>query len=133
MPDQSGLLLFFGVRCHRSTSTGHKVGALSLTVGPVQAQEVSTLLTQNAALLQRVSELEAQNDHLLGSDMIPLSVLECQICNLVSSSTLLSHGPDSPEQLEGFTLDTLMCEVKSLAPDLLCLFNTGGNKEKCRR
>ena len=104
MPDQSGLLLFFGVR-RQSTSTGHKVGALSLPVRPVQAQEVSTLLTQSAALLQRVSELEAQNDHLLGGDMIPLSVLECQICNLVSSSTLLSHGRDSPERLEGFTLD----------------------------
>ena len=71
---------------------------------------------------------EAQNDHLLADDIIPLSVVERLICNLVSSSTLLSHGPDSPE---GFTLDALMREVKSLAPDLLCLFNR--NKEKCRR
>ena len=66
-------------------------------VKPVQEQEVSTLQTQNTALLQRVSELEAQNDHLLGGDMIPLSMLECQICNLVSLTTLLSYGPDSPE------------------------------------
>jgi len=80
-----------------ATSAGHEVGALSLPVRPVQEQEVSTLQTQNAALLQRVSELEAQNDHLLGGDMIPLSMLECQICNLVSLTTLLSYGPDSPE------------------------------------
>jgi len=80
----------------------------------------------HAALLQTVSELEAQNDdhHLLGGDMIPLSMLECQICNLVSSSTLLSRGLDSPERLEGFTLDALMHEVKSLVTDLLQLFNT---------
>ena len=96
MPDQSGLFVFCVRRC-QSTSAGHKVGALSLPVRSIQAQEVSTLQTQNAALLQRVSVLEAQNDHLLGGEMIPLSVLECQICNLVSSSTLLSHGPDSPE------------------------------------
>jgi len=102
-------------------------------VRPVQAQEVSTLQTQNAVLLQRVSELEAQKDHLLGGDMFLLCMLECQICNLVSSTTLLSHGPDSHERLEGFALDTLMREVKSLAPALLRLFNTGGNKEKCRR
>ena len=97
---------------------------------PIQAQEVSTLQTQNAALLQRVSELEAQNDNLLGGDRIPLSVLERQICNLVSSSTLLSHGPDSPERLEGFTLDAFMREVKSLAPDLLHLFNTLGETRR---
>jgi len=54
----------FGVR-RQSTSADHEVGALSLPVRPVQAQDVSTLQTQNAALLQRVSELEAQNDHLL--------------------------------------------------------------------
>jgi len=60
-----------------ASSIAFNVG-YGLPVRPVQAQEVSTLQTQNAALLQRVSELEAQNDHLLGGDMIPLSVLECQ-------------------------------------------------------
>jgi len=35
----------FDVRCRRSTSAGHEVGALSL---PVRAQEMSTLQTQNA-------------------------------------------------------------------------------------
>jgi len=65
-------IFVLGVRHCHSTSAGHEVGALSLPVGPVQAQEVSTLQTRNAALLQRVSELEAQNDHLLGGDIIPL-------------------------------------------------------------
>ena len=55
----------FGVQRCQSTSADHKVSALSLPVRPVQAQDVSTLQTQNAALLQQVSELEAQNDHLL--------------------------------------------------------------------
>ena len=52
----------FGVRRCQSTSAGHEVGAPSLPVRPVQAQEVSTLqtVTQNAALLQQVSELEAK-------------------------------------------------------------------------
>ena len=52
----------FGVRRRQSTSAGHEVGAPSLPVRPVQAQEVSTLqtVTQNAALLQQVSELEAK-------------------------------------------------------------------------
>ena len=29
------------------------------------------------------------------------------------------HGPDTPERLEGFSLDALIADVKSLAPDLL--------------
>ena len=61
---------------------------------------------------------------------ISLSMLNNQIRNLTSPSTLLSHGPDTPEQLEKFTLNAVIAEVRVLAPDLLSLFCTLGETER---
>ena len=66
------------------------------------------------------------------SQLVPsqLSVLDSQIRHLTSPSTLVSHGPDSPEQLEKFTLDAVIAELRILAPDLLNLFCTLGETRR---
>ena len=82
---------------------------------------------QNAALKERVAQLEMQNASLQGvvsTGTISLSVLDSQIRHLISPSTLVFHGPDTPERLEKFTLDAVIAEVRLLAPDLLNLFYT---------
>ena len=88
---------------------------------------------QNAALMERVAQLEMQNACLQGvtSDgTISLSILNSQIRNLTSPSTLVSHGPDTPERLEKFTLNAVIVEVRVLAPDLLSLFCTLGETKR---
>ena len=62
--------------------------------------------------------------------MVSVLAHENQSRHLVSSSSLVSHGPDTPEQLEGS--DALIADVKSLAPDLLRLFTTLGERETRR-
>ena len=90
-------------------------------------EELRTMQSQNAALMERVAQLEMQNACLQGvasADTISLSILNSQIRNLTSPSTLVSHGPDTPERLQKFTLNAVIAEVRVLAPDLLSLFCT---------
>lgn len=59
-------------------------------------EELCTMQSQNAALKERVAQLEMQNACLQGvasPGTISLSILNSQIRNLTSPSTLLSHGP----------------------------------------
>ena len=64
------------------------------------------------------------------ADTISLSILNSQIRNLTSPSTLVSHGPDTPERLQKFTLNAVITEVRVLVPDLLSLLCTLGETKR---
>ena len=127
----------FGVRRNHPGASSSSLPISPLPFVPTQAQ-VHSLQTQNAALLQWVSQLKVQNEQLrsaIAGDIISVSLLDEQLLRLVSPSAMVSHGPDSLERLEAFSLDAVVAEVKSLAPDLSVpsVKHPGTNKEKHRQ
>ena len=137
------LTVVFGVRRRPSTSDSDSGTPIISTpssatfhVPTRQAhieEELRTMQSQNAVLKERVAQLEMQNACLQGvarADTISLSILNSQIRKLTSPSTLLSHGSDTPEQLEKFTLNAVIAELRVLAPDLLSLFCTLGETRR---
>ena len=123
----------FGVRRHHPGASSSSLPLVRpLPFVPTQAQ-VHSLQTQNAALLQQVSQLKAQNEQLrsaIAGDIISVSVLDKQLLRFVSLSAVVSHGPDSLERLEAFSLDAVVTEVKSLAANLFRLFSTLGQTRR---
>ena len=60
-----------------------------------------------------------------------MPVIQHQLEWLVSSDSIIMHGPDTIERLESFTIDSVFAELHRYAPDLLQLFETlhGTNKQ----
>ena len=49
---------------------------------------------------------------------------------LVSSDSIIMHGPDTLERHESFTIDSVITELHRYAPDLLQLFETLGQTSR---
>ena len=86
----------FGVRRRASASHGHSTPSSTTFHVPTNEtqveEELHTMQAQNAALKERVAQLEMQNASLQGvvsAGTISLSVLDSQIRHLISPSTLV--------------------------------------------
>ena len=114
-----------GVR-RRSSSTLSPFPQSPLVSTPSLSQAIThPLQLENARLLARVHQLEQENQHLKSltqGDSIHPSTLEEEVLQLTSSSVFV-HGPDNLEGFEKFSLDVVLSEVNTLAPNLLSLFN----------
>ena len=111
-----------GVRRHSSSALSQS----SLVNPPSLSQTITQPLQfENARLLARVHQLEQENQHLKSltqGDSIHPSTLEEEVLQLTSSPVFV-HGPDNLEGFEKFSLDVVLSEVNTLAPNLLFLFN----------
>ena len=98
----------------------------SLVNPPSLSQTIThPLQLENARLLARVHQLEQENQHLKSltqGDSIHPSTLEEKVLQLTLSPVFV-HGPDNLEGFEKFSLDVVLSEVNTLAPNLLFLFN----------
>lgn len=115
-----------GVR-RRSSSSALSPSSQSSLVSPPNLSQAIThpLQLENARLLARVHQLEQENQHLkslIREDSVHPSTLEQEVLRLTLSPVFV-HGPDNLEGFEKFSLDTVLSEVKTLAPNLLSLFN----------
>ena len=118
----------FAIGVRRRSSSALIPSSQSSLVSPPSLSQAIThpLQLENARLLARVYQLEQENQHLKsliqGEDLVHPSTLEQEVLRLTSSSVFV-HGPDNLEGFEKFSLDTVLSEVKTLAPNLLSLFN----------
>ena len=107
-----------GVRRRSSSALSQS----SLVNPPSLSQTIThPLQLENARLLARVHQLEQENQHLKSltqGDSIHPSTLEEEVLQLTSSSVFV-HGPDNLEGFEKFSLDVVLSEVNTLAPNLL--------------
>ena len=121
----------YGVRCRpiaeASMLPGPSQGSVRHTLNPIPDLQV-----QNSQLQQRLSLLEAENRELKRSleSSMTIATLDSQLQKLVHPGSLIFHGPENLEWFEQFSLDAVMAEVRSLAPDLLRLFNTLGETRR---
>lgn len=103
---------------------------MSSTLSPIsQHVACTTLAEENARLQERVSQLEAEVQSLQQSS-VPLSVIQQQLDQLTSSNGIIMCGPDTLEHLESFTIDSVLEELRTNAPDLLQLFETLGQTSR---
>ena len=104
----------------RSTKKGHKtiyVGIHSRCVHPEQSQ-----------LYRGEQSCERQViPSTCASGRNVEDVLQAQTQSLLSRGILIAHGPDSLANLEKFSIDGVMEEVRQFAPDLLILFERLGD------
>ena len=117
----------FAIGVRRRSSSALSPSSQSSLVSPPNLSQAIThpLQFENARLLARVHQLEQENQHLkslIREDTVHPSTLEQEVLRLTSSPVFV-HGPDNLEGFENFSLDTVLSEVKILAPNLLSIFN----------
>ena len=117
----------FAIGVRRRSSSALSPSSQSSLVSPPNLSQAIThpLQLENARLLARVHQIEEENQHLkslIREDTVHPSTLEQEVLRLTSSPVFV-HGPDNLEGFEKFSLDTVLSEVKTLAPNLLSLFN----------
>ena len=122
-----------GIRpTHPPQPTATEACSASLLASPVSqhiSNEVTTLATENTKLKERVLELEMKLQYLRQSS-ISMPVIQHQLERLVSSDSIIMHGPDTLERLEFFTIESVLAELHRYAPDLLQLFETLGQTSR---
>ena len=122
-----------GIRpSHPSQPTATETSAVSLLASPVSqpiSNEVTTLAAENTKLKERVLELEMKLQSLRQSSIL-MPVIQHQLERLVSSDSIIMHGPDTLERLESFTIDSVLAELHRYAPDFLQLFETLGQTSR---
>ena len=117
----------FAIGVRRRSSSALSPSSQSSLVSPPNLSQAIThpLQLENARLLARVHQIEEENQHLKSltrEDTVHPSTLEQKVLQLTSSPVFV-HGPGNLEGFEKFSLDTVLSEVKTLAPNLLSLFN----------
>ena len=128
--DRSTYIL--GIRPSHLHSTATEMSSATLLVSPVTeriSNEVAMLAAENSKLQERVSELEMQLQYLRQSS-ISLPEIHHQLERLISSDSIIMHGPDTLERLQSFTIDSVLAELHTYAPDLLQLFETLGQTSR---
>ena len=129
--DRSTYIL--GIRpSHPSNPTATEMSSATLLVSPVTeriSNEVAMLAAENSKLQERVSELEMKLQYLRQSS-ISLPEIQHQLERLISSDSIIMHGPDTLERLQSFTIDSVLAELHTYAPDLLQLFETLGQTSR---
>ena len=122
-----------GIRpSHPSQPIATEASSVSLLASPVSqpiSNEVATLSAENTKLKERVLELEMKLQSFRQSS-ISMPIIQHQLERLVSSDSIIMHGPDTLERLESFTIDSVLTEFRRYAPDLLQLFETLGQTSR---
>ena len=91
--------------------------------------QASCSQTENAQLRSRIAALEQELAQLRRS-AVSVSTLDQQLQRLVLSDTLVAKGPSNLQRLESFSMEAILSELQSLAPDVLNLFTTLGNTRR---
>ena len=116
---------------------------------PVQihpSNPVDVLQAQNQQLTERVHQLEAriheleeqtsQSTSLVRQEILPsmtgthpdtTSKIMQQMDTLLQNACQIIHGPDTPDHFPEFTMDAVIGEVQSIAPDVYQFFAQLGN------
>lgn len=93
------------------------------------------LQRENTILQQRVEDLQLQNDDLHEEldglrqrehSLVSTALLDSQIGRLLSSSLSVFHGPNTVEHFEEFSVDAVIADLQTNAPDVVQLFNMLG-------
>ena len=89
---------------------------------------------KNSQLVAKVQDLEAtvrQQKQQLASMVDPVSLLVGQFDQVLQHSThQVFHGPDTVEHFNAFSVDEVIRELKSDAPDFYQLFQSLGNTQR---
>ena len=89
---------------------------------------------KNSQLVAKVQDLEAtvrQQKQQLASMVDPVSLLVGQFDQVLQHSThQVFHGPDTVEHFNAFSVDEVIRELKSDAPDVYQLFQSLGNTQR---
>ena len=102
--------------------------ASALSSTPGSSHATKSLTAENLQLQMRVSELEAEVQSLRESS-VQFTAIEQQADRLITHSSI-SHGPDTLEHLESFSITSIIDTVKRDAPDLYRLFERVGNPHR---
>lgn len=119
---------------------------------PVQihpSNPVDVLQAQNQQLTERVHQLEAriheleeqtsQSTSLVRQEILPsmtgthpdtTSKIMQQMDTLLQNGCQIIHGPDTPDHFPEFTMDAVIGEVQSIAPDVYQFFAQLGNTDR---
>ena len=90
-------------------------------------KESDELPCQNAVLQQRIEDLQQQNDDLqkgldevgrLEHSLVSTAMLDSQIGQLLSSSLSVFHGPNTIEHFKEFSVDAVIDDLQTNAPDV---------------
>lgn len=102
---------------------------------PMESSDVSSLQQSLSFERKRVEELESQLKQMaehkvelekVRSTAISSETLECQVQQLMHSSRAVYHGPDTLEYFDSFSIDGVISEIRTYAPDLLHLLHVIG-------
>ena len=83
---------------------------------------VDALVAENMELKVRVRELEARIAEL-EKKVKSMEELDVQMHRALHTSNAIFHGPNSIDNFENFSLDTVLQEVREHAPDVFSLFS----------
>ena len=112
----------FGIRPTPSLCSSVPQSTASDTC-PHTCVECKKIEAENLCLRQRISQLEQEVDTLTSAKY---STFEQQADKLLSNSCV-SHGPDTLEHLDTFTIHSILADVEREAPDLLRFFQSVGS------
>ena len=120
-------------------------------IEPVSCEQMSSSLVScnHAALLEleraKNREMQERVHHLEQQVSAMTDVLDQQMGSVLQHGRQVVHGPDTPERFDTFSIDTVIAELQSNAPDLYQLVMTlaktdrnrpseddGINAEQCR-
>ena len=116
----------------RSTQRGHKtfyIGICWRHAGlSIQSDSVPKLTEDEHSLSAAQGNFPQQhNSRREEYNIVSEALLQEQIRTLLSHGGLVVHGPDSLSNLEKFSINGVMEEVRHFAPDLLRLFDQLGD------
>ena len=103
---------------------------------PMESSDVSSLQQSLSFERKRIEELESRLKQMaeqhkvelekVRSTAISSETLECQVQQLMHSSRAVYHGPDTLEHFDSFSIDGVISEIRTYAPDLLHLLHVIG-------
>ena len=89
------------------------------------SEQIAILQHQIHLLQKRVSELEQQQVSLISTEK-----LDTQMSQLLHPSHCIFHGPNTVDHFDELSVDTIIRELQTHAPDLYDLFNVLGQTNR---
>lgn len=107
---------------------------------PTESSDVHALQQSLSIEQKRVQELESQLNQMAEQHQAELEqvrsaanlseTLESQVQQLLHPSRAVYHGPDMLEHFDSFSIDKIITEIRTYAPDLLRLLSVIGKADR---
>lgn len=87
---------------------------------------------KNDELMMYIQQLEKQNAELIRAQSKAFwpEAIENQVTKLMNPAHCVHHGPDTLDQMEKFSLDAIITEIRAHAPDVFRLINVIGGSDR---